>query len=199
MDICKAIKGKVIDECIYTFELTEENRQLNAYADGKKIYVTPTMMRFTKSDDELAVVMGHEYAHNLMEHSKSKKSNMVVGNILGFAVDMLASYQGVSTGGAFSDIGTNVGALSYTQSFEKEADYVGLYVTALSGYNINSAPGFWRRMSLKDNRSIVESTTHPTTPERFVMLKKVVEEISLKQKKKQPLLPELKKKIDQGV
>jgi predicted Zn-dependent protease len=197
MELCKAIKDKDISSCIYKFELTKEGQPINAYADGKKIYVTPSMMRFANTDADLAVVLGHEYAHNVMEHITSKKSNIALGSLLGKAVDLLASSQGIGTGGAFSNIGTNIGAFYYSQSFEKEADYVGLYVTALSGYAIEPAPHFWRRMSLKDTSAIVEeSSTHPTTPERFVMLKKVIIEINKKRKLKLPLLPELKKKTE---
>jgi predicted Zn-dependent protease len=191
MELCKKL-NRPIDKCLYEFELTKNTKAVNAYANGKKIYVTPAMMNFAKTDEELAVVLGHEYAHNVMDHIKSKKANALIGGVVGFAFDLLAASQGINTSGALSDIGQSAGALSYSQDFEKEADYVGLYVTALSGYAIKDAPNFWRRMSLNDSRAITEASTHPSTPERFVALTKVVSEIRTAQRKKLALMPKIK-------
>lgn len=41
----------------------------NAFADGRTIYVTTGLLRFSESDDEVAFVVGHEIAHNLLGHS----------------------------------------------------------------------------------------------------------------------------------
>lgn len=192
VELCKQL-DRPINDCVYKFELTKGGKSVNAYADGKKIYVTPAMMRFVKSDEELAVVLGHEYAHNVMEHSKSKQINALVGGAIGFALEALASYNGVGTGGELTNIGQNVGALSYSQNYEREADYVGLYITTLSGYSIRSAPYFWRRISTKHNNSIIEATTHPTTPERFIALQKAIKEISDKKKSGQRIFPNFNK------
>lgn len=44
------------------FQLLDSS-EVNAYARGGTIYVTVGMMRFTRSDDELALVLGHEMGH----------------------------------------------------------------------------------------------------------------------------------------
>jgi len=177
--------------CIYEFELTKD-REVNAYADGKNIYVTPAMMNFAEEDEELAIVLGHEYAHNFMGHIASKKNNMALGNILGSLIDIAASSQGVATGSAFGKIGTSVGGLKYSKEFEKEADYVGLYVTYLAGYKIENAAEFWRKMSLRDPNSIKEASTHPTNPERYIALTKTVNEIKNKKHGGLELLPNIR-------
>lgn len=189
--LCKNT-DKPVNKCVYDYELMDEGQPLNAYADGKTIYVTPAMMRFAKKDDELAVVLGHEYAHNVMEHRTAKRTNEIVGNAIGFALDMLASYNGISTGGQLTNLGAEAANAAYSQNFEKEADYVGLYITSLAGYNITYAPKFWRRMSMVNEDAIMEASTHPSNPERFVGLSKVVKEVTDKRSKGQKLAPELK-------
>jgi predicted Zn-dependent protease len=177
--------------CVYEFVL-DKSSTINAYADGKKIIVTHGMMDFANTDDELAVVLGHEYAHNIMGHIKAKKQNISLGNIFGSMVDVLANSQGVSTGGVFSELGTMAGAYGYSKEFEKEADYVGLYITGSAGYDIDKAPEFWRKMSLRDEKSIHNGFTHPTNPERYIALGKTIREIKRKKQRKQALLPNIR-------
>lgn len=185
--------GKAANGCVYEFEL-DKSQVINAYADGKKIVVTQGMMDFVKNDGNLAVVLGHEYAHNIMGHIKAKQQNMGVGTVLGTLVDSVASTQGVSTGGMFGDLGRYAGAYGYSKEFEQEADYVGLYITHLAGYDIDKAPEFWRSMSLRDEESIHNGFTHPTNPERYIALGKTIREIKRKKDAGQALLPNLSAK-----
>ncbi|MDB2414471.1 M48 family metallopeptidase [Rickettsiales bacterium] len=188
--LCKKMNLPV-DECFYEFELLDSGTT-NAYTDGKKIFITTAMMNFCKTDEELAIVLGHEYAHNIMGHIKSKQTNMLFGSALGVLLDAAASSQGIETGSAFNKLGSQVGALSYSQEFEKEADYVGLYITSISGYNVDTAPDFWRRMSIRDHRSINSGRTHPSNPARTLALSKVVQEIANKKKAGLVLTPDIK-------
>lgn len=191
-ELCRYL-GKQIDDCDYEFKLDSKSKVLNAYADGHKIVVTSEMIEFAKSDDELAAIIGHEYAHNLMGHMGAQTGNMLVGKLLGAAVDVLASSQGVNTGSTFSRIGEQVGVITYSKSFEREADYVGLYIAAIAGYDINKAPDIWRKMSVA-NKDIGKdmNLTHPSNPERYISLAKIVEEINNKKRKHQPLIPKIK-------
>ena len=161
---------------------------INAFADGKRVIVTQGMMRFTKDDTELALVVSHELAHNAMRHMDAKKTNWALGSIF----DILAGVYGVNTQGAFG----NVAAQAYSQDFEAEADYVGLYMMAHAALDIDNAPNFWRRMAASHPGSIRSNFTasHPATPYRFVALEKAVKEIEQKQKDGAPLTPEMKDK-----
>lgn len=163
---------------------------LNAFADGDRIYVTTTMMRFAE-DDELQVVLAHELAHNAMGHIDAKKSNAILGGILGAAVDLLAASQGVNTGGSATQAGLQQGAVSHSQDFEREADYVGLYALALAGLPLEDAPRFWRHMAQENPEAIGLAYTHPTTAERFVRMERAVEEIREKQETGDRLRPEM--------
>lgn len=161
---------------------------INAFADGKNVVITRGMLRFAQNDTELGLVVAHELAHNAMGHINAKTTNYVLGSIL----DIIAAAYGVNTQGAFG----NAAAAAYSQDFEAEADYVGLYMMARAGLDFEQAPKFWRRMAAAHPASIRSNHTasHPATPHRFVALEEAVKEIKAKQASGMPLLPELKKK-----
>jgi hypothetical protein len=171
------------------------NDDINAFADGKNVAVMQGMMRFAEKDRELALVITHELAHNIMKHVAAQKKNVMTGGFLGLIVDIAAAAAGVNTQGTFSDMGSRAGAMRYSQEFEYEADYVGLYIMALSGFDIENAADFWRKMAAANPGSIKtsHSSSHPATAQRFVALDNTVKEIKDKQAKGLPLKPELKK------
>jgi hypothetical protein len=161
--------------------------QLNAFADGKNVFIARGMMRFTQDDTELALVVSHEMAHNSMLHMKAKTTNYVLGSVLDI---LIAATTGVNTQGTFG----NIAASRYSQEFEAEADYVGLYMMAAAGKNIDSAPKFWRRMAAAHPTGIEAdySSSHPSTAYRLLALEETVKEIKLKQETGTSLTPEMK-------
>lgn len=177
--------------CDFMLVLANEDSK-NAYADGKRIVIHRGLMDFFKTDEEAALVIAHELAHNTMGHIDAKVQNAVVGGLIGLIFDVAAAAGGVNTQGQFSDLGSKAGAAAYSVEFEKEADYVGLYLMALGGYQIEGAADFWRRMAIQDPRSIQLRSTHPTTPERFVGIEKTVAEIKEKIVRGALLEPEFK-------
>lgn len=173
--------------CDYPVLLANDD-QLNAFADGQRIVIMRGMVRFAENDTELGTVVAHELAHNAMKHISAKQNNAM----LGLFADILASVGGVNTQGTFSRMGAGI----YSQDFEAEADYVGLYIMALSGLEIEGAPHFWRRMAAAHPQAIQQGgflASHPSTPERFLALEKTVAEIKQKQAAGQKLRPEMKK------
>jgi hypothetical protein len=159
---------------------------LNAYADGKAIAIFRGMLRFA-NDTELALVIGHELAHNFLGHIEAGQRN----NVLGTIAEIIAASRGIPTQGA---LGSAI-ALAYSPAFEAEADYVGLYVLARAGISIQDAPKFWRRMAAANPGGISQRgmiASHPATSARFVALEKTVQEIEAKRAAGQPLVPEFK-------
>jgi predicted Zn-dependent protease len=99
---------------------------VNAAADGKTVYVNSGLLRFISDDDELAAVVGHEIAHNAMHHMDAKKTNALVGALVGMIFDVAAAKHGVSTD--MSNQMAAAGAMVFSADFEREADYVGVYI-----------------------------------------------------------------------
>lgn len=170
--------------CGYKIGVVEDDR-VNALADGRSIAVTSGMIRFTDNDVELATVIGHEMAHNMMDHIDKQKGNWLLGTLL----DVVLAAGGVNTQGTFGKLAT----LAYSKEFEAEADYVGLYLMARAGFEVEDAPDFWRRMAIAHPGSVKSAlaASHPPTPERFLALEQTVEEITAKRDAAQPLVPEL--------
>lgn len=172
--------------CDYPVSVVPDSA-VNAFADGKAVYMTSGMMKFAESDDELAIVVGHELAHNTMDHIGKSRGNAMIG----LALDvLLGTATGVDTGGAFAE----AGAEAYSQEFEAEADYVGLYMAARAGYDIEDAPYFWRRMGAEHPDGINHASSHPTTASRFLALEKTAAEIQRKISSDLPLKPDIKDK-----
>lgn len=162
------------------------NSAVNAYADGKIIAVYTGMMDFTRTDDELGLIVGHELAHNAMGHIEAKSGNALLGGLFGA---VLTGLTGVNMAGTFQQMGAN----AFSQEFEHEADYVGLYYSARAGYDIEREPELWRRMAVQHPAAINRGSTHPPSAERFVALEAAVQEIKTKQAAGQPLEPNMKK------
>jgi predicted Zn-dependent protease len=129
-----------------------------------------------------------------MHHMDAKKRNAGIGAVFGAIIDIAAATQGVNTGGGYTNQMAQLGAMTFSQDFEREADYVGLYILARSGHSIRNAPNLWRRMATESPGSIKFASGHPTTAERYVRLETYITEIERKQASGAPLLPELKKK-----
>jgi hypothetical protein len=164
---------------------------INAFADGKNVIVPWAMMRFA-NDDELRVVVSHEVAHNAMNHIEARKKNAFLGALLGALGDIALATQGINTGGQYTAQFAELGAMTYSQDFEREADYVGMYMLARAGLPLDKAPMFWRHFATISPSSIAYASTHPTTAERFVLLEQIATEIEEKRSSGVALLPEMK-------
>ncbi len=163
----------------------DQSDSLNAYADGRNIYITQGMLRFIEEDKELQMVIAHELAHNIEGHVQKKSNNYILGSI----VDLAASSAGVNTRGMFGTIGAQM----YSQDFEREADYVGMYILVNSGIERKGVANFWRRMSVEHPGSISYASSHPSSSERWVNIEAINKEINDKASKSIPLIPERKK------
>lgn len=170
--------------CKYPVVLSEQDA-VNAFADGNKIVITKGLIRFVENDDELSLVIAHELAHNAMSHIDAKMGNYMLGTIF----DVIAAAYGVNTQGGFGKIA----AQAYSQEFEEEADYVGLYILARTGRDVDAAATFWRRLAAEHPGSIRQdySSTHPSTPRRFAAMEATQREIDEKRSSGLALVPTL--------
>lgn len=177
--------------CAYN-SIVAQNDSVNAYADGENIHITTGMIRFTDTDQELALVVAHELAHNAMRHIDKQTQNRLGGAIAeGLISGLACAYGGVC--GLRTGLADAAGR-AFSQEFEAEADYVGLYIMARAGMEIEGAANFWRRMAAENPASIAtnHTATHPSSPERFLAMEKTIEEINRKKSKGLDLMPDFK-------
>ena len=175
--------------CEYPVILTADDA-VNAWTDGKSVYMTTGMLRFTDSDDALALIIGHEMAHITLGHIGKKKTNAIIGGILGAVVaTATTAIAGVPSTGAIDD-GIAAGAGAFSQAFESEADYVGTFYAARAGYDIAQGVKIWREIAAVHPNSIhLKGSTHPSTARRFLAIENTLAEINEKKKKGLPIAP----------
>ena len=169
--------------------LLDNSSVINAYADGSRIIISRGIMRFAENDNELALVIAHELAHNTMNHIQKLKQNTMTGALGGLAIDALLGAAGVNTGNQFSKIGGAIGQQRFSVPFEQEADYVGMYYMANAGYDTSQVANFWRRMAAEGQASIDHRTSHPTSPERCIAIDRTHSEIRSKKSSGASLAP----------
>lgn len=159
---------------------------VNAYADGNNIYLTSGLIRFASGDKEVAMVVGHEIAHNAMEHLEAQKANSGLASIF----DIISAAYGVNTQGLFASIGGG----AFSKAFEYEADYVGLYIMARAGYEVDGLDQFWRRMAAENPGTNTDSffNTHPISANRVLGVQAAITEITQKKNAGSELQPTLK-------
>lgn len=173
---------KPAERCGYQVVMTEDI-VVNAYANGEAVMVTKGMMNFARDNEELALVIGHEVGHNVMGHIDKAQGNQVMGAIVD---GVLAGLTGV-----YTNTFQNAAGMAFSQDFEQEADYVGLYFMERGGFDSKNAPNFWRRMGANNPYAIGHATTHPTSASRYVFLGKCHEEITEKRLAGEELIPEM--------
>lgn len=155
--------------------------ELNAWADGRNILVTSTMLRFA-GDDELKVLVAHELAHNARGHLAADSVAVPPRRSRRTPGVLRAAYRAADGAGPDS--------LSFPPEKEWEADYVGLYAMALAGVPLASAPRFWRQLTRADGETTALAATHPAREERFARMERTIAEIEGKRAAGARLLPE---------
>ena len=182
----------VTPELVCDFDVTVlESDEVNAYTNGRTLRVMSGLLGMVINDDELALVLAHEVGHNILNHLAVQKLQAMGGAVAGAMMDILAGATGLDTQGKFTRAGIEAGARRHSVGRERQADYVGLYVMARTGFNIEVAPQLWRRMAaLMPRQSKKALPTHPAPPERIAAMERTVAEIKAKQASGQPLLPD---------
>ncbi len=121
--------------------------EINAFCmpGGKIMFYTGLIRQLSLSDDEIAVVMGHEIAHALREHSREQVSQAVAAQTaIGIGTQLLGLGGGASqmTGAAYEA----VVATRFSRSHESESDRIGLELMARAGYNPQAGVTLWQKM-----------------------------------------------------
>jgi hypothetical protein len=168
--------------CNYPIIFTQD-KIVNAYADGKSIIMTQGMVDYARDDNEIAMVIAHELAHNDRGHLDAKKKNTLIMGSIGFILDLMTIYYSGGTAGGDAqntELWSKIGSQAYSVEFEKDADYGGVYYAYRAGYDISQVKNFWERIGSENPKQIAISSTHPATAERYLQIEKTVEEIKKK-------------------
>ncbi len=160
-----------------------DSQEVNAGVTENLVVVTYGLMRFLKSDDELAVILGHELAHITRGHLLKVRGTSLASLVLGIALGVGIESIFPGAGDITTRIISSAFGARFTREFEREADYFGLKYAYLADYDIEEGSGAWERFAVEVPSSLTRDffSTHPTSGERLVRIKKAVEEIRTKE------------------
>lgn len=145
------------------------SEQVNAFCmpGGKIMVYTGLAKQLKLSDDELAVVLGHEMSHALREHSREQVSQALAAQTaIGIGAALFGLGQGsadVAAAGYQALIATR-----FSRTDENEADRMGLELTARAGYDPRAGVSLWQKMiAAKSGAQPPEFlSSHPTDASR---------------------------------
>jgi predicted Zn-dependent protease len=124
-----------------------DSKELNAFCmpGGRIMFYSGLIKQLNLTDDEIAIVMGHEIAHALREHSREQLSQQIAAETgLGIGSALLG------LGSAGADLaGQGYQALvatKFSRTDETEADRIGLELAARAGYDPRAGLTLWKKM-----------------------------------------------------
>ena len=149
------------------------SNQINAFCmpGGKIAFYTGILEKLKLSDDEVAMVMGHEMAHALREHARERMAKSAATQGIAALLGAIASQSlgidphitnGVARGGA------NLLSLEFSREDESEADLVGMELAARAGFDPRAGVTLWQKMGAANKSAPPQwLSTHPSGQSRI--------------------------------
>lgn len=164
-----------------------DSAEVNAFAlPGGKVGVYSGLLKLAATDDELAIVMGHEIGHVIARHGAERMSEQLVIDGLGSLASTYAqnryspqTVQLFQT--AYGGATTVARVLPHSRNNETEADHMGVIFAAKAGYDPRAAIRFWQKMSaLKTTQpGLLDMflSTHPADTQRIADLQALMPQV----------------------
>lgn len=152
--------------CASRFELATGDT-FNANSNGTVVQVYGRLALTLTRDEDLALVMAHELAHNVLGHNQAIRKNRIP----------------TGAAAAFSRKGRIL------RDFERMADRYGIFMAARAGYPYAHAPEFWRGLSAAAGLGAWIAASHPTPGNREASAAAAVAEVEALARSGAPLIP----------
>lgn len=155
-----------------------DSKEINAFCmPGGKIAFFNGILNILKlTDDEVAIVMGHEIAHALREHGRERLAKSGLTNagakLLGFGLSAVLGVDPNVTN-TVAGVGANLAILRFSRDDETEADLVGLDMSARAGYDPRAGIALWQKMGAVSKSTTPQwFSTHPAGKNRILEMQK---------------------------
>jgi len=178
--LCRVASAHCDDLRLYVVTNPEFNASMAP--NGATLVFTGALLRL-RSDDELAALLGHEFAHYRQRHSlqqwqASKRSGAALGT---FGVATLGA--GVGLVGGVAQLAGAAGLSGFSREHEREADALGFEFAAAQGYMPGAGLALWERLAREEAAAIGRRhhpvfASHPATAERVDALRRWTETAS---------------------
>ena len=139
--------------------------------NGMMVVWTGALLRF-QDEAELALVLGHEYAHFRHRHSIAlwRKTKRTAAFLSSFG--LLAWGAGVGPAGQVAGLVGAASLYGYSRDAEREADDTGFAAALARGYDPMAGARLWRRMKDEEDarrygKPLPVFASHPRTAERL--------------------------------
>ncbi|KAI9864025.1 MAG: hypothetical protein M1813_003341 [Trichoglossum hirsutum] len=161
---------RVLNRLIPASGLTDEKWEIHVINDPKQInaFVVPGgILPLCETEDGLAVVLGHEIAHNVAHHSAERLSQ-----VMWMYIGMWGLAWLFGSPDFLSQILIDFGFMRPgSRKQESEADYIGLMMMAQSCYDPEAAVGMWQRMEKAEQYAPPQwLSTHPSSRNRIARI-----------------------------
>ncbi|MBI5333803.1 MAG: M48 family metallopeptidase [Burkholderiales bacterium] len=144
------------------------SKQINAFCmpGGKIAFFTGILDQLKLTDDEVAMVMGHEAAHALREHARERMGKTAATRL---GAGLISSILGLgNTGDTLLNIGSQLLTLRFSREDESEADLVGMEIAARTGYDPRAGVSLWQKMGQASKGAPPQFlSTHPSGSSRI--------------------------------
>ena len=144
------------------------SKQINAFCmpGGKIAFYTGILDTLKLTDDEAAMVMGHEIAHALREHARERMGKNAA---TGLGANLLSQVLGLGqVGQTVTQYGAQLLTLKFSREDESEADLVGMELAARAGYDPQAGITLWRKMAAANKNAPPQwLSTHPAGETRI--------------------------------
>lgn len=151
---------------------------INAFCmpGGKIGFYTGILDRLKLNDDEVAMIMGHEMAHALREHSRER---LAKNQLTGIGAGVLSSVLGLGdVGRTVMDYGAQLTMLKFSRDDESEADLIGLDIAARAGFDPRAGITLWRKMSSASKNNPPQwLSTHPSGNNRITEIERHLDQV----------------------
>ena len=170
-----------LDDYQWDFKLVNDDA-INAWAmPGGKVVFHTGILPITKNEDGIAVVMGHEVAHAILNHGQQRMSMGILQQLGALGISIATADSSPRAQALIMlayGIGSDLaGTLPFSREHEREADKYGLILMAIAGYNPDEGVEFWERMASAGDEKIPEFlSTHPSDINRIKNLQIIAPE-----------------------
>lgn len=148
-----------------------ENPAINAFCmpGGKIAFFSGILEKLQLSDDEAAMVMGHEIAHALREHARERAAKSTLTGLGALAVGVLVG----GNAGELARAGGGLMTLKFSRDDESESDLIGMEIAARAGYDPRAAITLWNKMAeAAKGGPPAWFSTHPSNKSRITWIEK---------------------------
>jgi predicted Zn-dependent protease len=142
--------------------------QINAFCmpGGKIAFYSGILKTLQLSDDEVAMVMGHEIAHALREHARERMGKNAATGIGASVITQLFGLGQI--GQTVTNYGAQLLTLEFSRSDESEADLVGMELAARAGFDPRAGVTLWQKMGAANKNAPPQwLSTHPSGSTRI--------------------------------